>query len=160
MLNLENQNTCDTSISLTSVIYSNQTTDFLYKHDKGNTVNLDRLTFAFNRQITKRLSQCASQQRRLTRLSSSILYNSVHLHCHCLLERTGCSGSANAIYLVIWPWPGNTATPLIRPIFWDPLVTVLTGFYCTTAIRNAWRTVMIIMHPCVDTRPQSWHLQS
>ena len=36
----------------------------------------------------------------------------------------------------IWPCPGNTATPLIRPIFWEPLVTVLTGFYCTDLKRR------------------------
>ena len=29
------------------------------------------------------------------------------------------------------PAPGNRATPLVRPNFYDPLVTVLTGFHCT-----------------------------
>ena len=29
------------------------------------------------------------------------------------------------------PTPGNTATPLIRPIFFGPLMTVLTGFHCS-----------------------------
>ena len=30
----------------------------------------------------------------------------------------------------IWPCPGNTATLLILSNFYDPLVTVLTGFHC------------------------------
>ena len=34
----------------------------------------------------------------------------------------------------IWPSPGNTATPLIRRTFLDPLVAVLTGFHCNELI--------------------------
>ena len=34
----------------------------------------------------------------------------------------------------IWLYPGNTATPSIRPNFYDALVAILTGFHCTCFI--------------------------
>ena len=48
----------------------------------------------------------------------------------------------------IWPYPGNTATPLIRPNCFDPLVTILMRFHCNLLFLH------IIVHG--KAYPRSW----
>ena len=43
----------------------------------------------------------------------------------------------------IWPWPCNTATPLIQPKFFYTLVTVLIGFHCQIIKTMTGLTVIV-----------------